>query len=155
MHSTIYEITQNQMDPDDWAVESNFYEDNHVDYTTLLSGQERTEAIEDLYSSSWFSDLFSRGEKPDTIVYNGNIETIKDKWYQELQKALQSLIENRECNTYQLRKTINQSFAGYTLFCLSDWSGNSSCYPREFLELLNDAKPGTVFYINSVLDYHW
>ena len=155
MHSTIYEITMNRVNPDEWAEESNFYEDSNVDYTTLLTDQERTDAIEDLYESRWFSKLFHRGEEPDTIVYNGGIEVVKEEWYQELQKILQSLIETKGCDTYQLRKAINQPFAGYTLFCLSGWCGDSSCHPRVFLELLSDVKPGTVFYINSVFDYHW
>lgn len=155
MHSTIYEITRNRVNPDDWAEESNFYEDNNVDYTTLLIDQERTDAIEELYDYCWFTRLFSRGEEPDTIVYNGGLETIKNEWYQELRETLQSLIETKGCDTYKLRKVIDQPFAGYTLFCLPDWNGSSSCFPRDFLELLNDVKPGTVFYINSVFDYHW
>lgn len=155
MHSTIYEITQEAIDPKDWASESNFYEDDNVDYTTLLSGEERDEAIEDLCNSRWFNRLFSRGKEPNTIIYNGNIEAVKDEWYQELQKELQSLIDKRHCDTYKLRKAIDRPFGDYTLFCLSDWCGSSSCYPRELLELLERTKPGTVFYINSVFDYHW
>lgn len=155
MHSTIYEITQNQVDPDEWATESNFYEDDNVDYTTLLTGDERTEAINDLYDSHLFSSLFSRGEASDTIVYNGNIKVVKEEWYQNLEQELQSLIDGNSCDTYRLRKAINQPFAGYTLFCLPGWAGSSSCYPRELLELLNTVEPGTVFHINSVFDYHW
>lgn len=155
MHNTIYEITQNPVNPDDWADESNFYEDSNVDYATLLTGKERTDAIEYLCNSRWFCSLFSRGKEPDTIIYNGNIEAVKDKWYQELQKKLQSLIKKRSCNTYGLREAINQPFAGYDLFCLPDWVGNSSCYPRDLLDLLVNIKPGSVLYINSVFDYHY
>lgn len=155
MHNTIYEITQHPVDQDDWAEESNFYEDNNVDYTTLLTGKERTDAIEELCNSCWFSCLFSRGKEPDTIIYNGNIDTVKNMWYQELQKELQSLIEKRSCDTYRLRKTIDQPFAGYDRFCLPGWTGDLSCHPRDLLDLLESTKPGTMFYINSVFDYHW
>lgn len=155
MHNTIYEITQKSIHKDDWVNESDFYEDDNVDYTTLLIGKDRADAIEDLYNSCWFSSLFSRGEEPDTIVYNGNIETVKDEWYQKLQKELQSLIKERRCDTYRLRETINQPFAGYTLFCLSDWAGIFTCRPRVLLELLESVEQGAIFHINSVLDYHW
>lgn len=155
MHDTIYEITRNPVNRGDWADESNFYEDTNVDYTTLLTGKSRTDAIEDLYSSHWFGCLFSRGTEPDTIIYKGNIEVVKDEWYCELQKELQSLIEEKRCNTYGLRRVINQPFAGSTLFCLPDWAGTMSSQPRELLELLNSLESGTVLYINSVFDYHW
>lgn len=155
MHNTIYEITQNPVHPDDWADESNFYEDGYVDYATLLTGKERADAIEDLCNSRWFGCLFSRGKEPDTIIYNGNIDAVKDEWYQELQKELQSLIEARSCNTYRLRKAIDQPFAGYDRFCLPDYVGYCSCHPRDFLDLLENTKPGTVLHINSVFDFHW
>lgn len=155
MHNFIYEITQNPFNPDDWADESNFYEDCNVDYTTLLTGKERADAIEELYSSRWFGCLFSRGKEPDTIIYNGSIEAVKDEWYRELQKELQLLIEKRSCITCGLRSAINRPFAGYNLFCLPDWAGSSSCTPRILLELLECMKPGSVLHINSVFDYHW
>lgn len=155
MHNTIYEITLDAVHPDDWADESDFYDDVDVDYTTLLTGQERTDAIEELYASHWFNCLFSRGKEPDTIIYNGNIEAVRDEWYQKLQKELQSLIKNRNCDTYRLRMAINQPFAGYDRFCLSDWAGSFSCPPRDLLDLLENTKPGAVLHINSVFDYHW
>lgn len=154
MHSFIYEITQDAVHPNDWADESNFYDDANVDYTTLLTGQERTNALEELYDYHWFRSLFYRGKEPDTIVYNGNIEAVKNEWYQALQKELQLFIEERHCNTYRLREAIDYPFAKYILFCLSDWAGNMTCKPRVLLELLEDMKVGTVLHINSVLDYH-
>lgn len=155
MHSTIYEITQDIIDPDDWANESNFYEDDNVGYTTLLTSEERVEAIEDLYNSHWFQRLFSRGKERDTIVYNGNIELVKEEWYQNLQKELHELIDQKQCNTYKLRRAINRPFAEDTLFCLPGWYGSQSCHSIKLLELLNDMESGTVFHINSVFDYHW
>lgn len=157
MHSTIYEITQEQLERDEWASESNFYEDPNVDYTDLWDDESREQIINDLDECDWFNALFTKGEEPDTIVFKGRdaLQPIKEAWYKEIQDNLEALKESDGCDTYRLRKAINNPFAQYTLFCLPDWAGDKTSYPREFMELLNTLEDGTVLYINSVLDYHW
>lgn len=157
MHSTIYEITQEQLERDEWASESNFYEDPNVDYTDLWDDESREQIINDLDECDWFNALFTKGEEPDTIVFKGRdaLQSIKEAWYKEIQDNLEALKESGGCDTYRLRKVINNPFAQYTLFCLPGWAGDKTSYPREFMELLNTLEDGAVLYINSVLDYHW
>ena len=157
MHSTIYEITQEQLERDEWASEANFYEDPNVDYTDLLDDESREQIINNLDDCDWFNALFTKGDGPDTIVFKGRdaLQTIKEAWYKEIQDNLEALKECGSCDTYRLRRAINHPFAPHTLFCLPDWAGDKTSYPREFMEWLNTLEDGTVLYINSVLDYHW
>ena len=157
MHSTIYEITQKQLECDEWATESNFYEDPNVGYTDLWDDESREQIINDLDDCVWFNVLFTKGEEPDTIVFKGRaaLQPIKEAWYKKIQDNLEALKERGGCDTYLLRRAINNPFAQHTLFCLPDWSGGKTSYPYEFMEWLNTLEDGTVLYINSVLDYHW
>lgn len=157
MHSTIYEITQEQLERDDWASESNFYEDPNVDYTDLLDDESREQIINNLDNYDWFNALFTKGDEPDTIVFKGRdaLQTIKEAWYKEIQDNLEALKECGGCDTYRLSRAINNPFAPHTLFCLPDWAGDKTSYPREFMEWLNTLEDGAILYINSVLDYHW
>lgn len=138
-----------------WVDENSFEAGENIDYTTLLSGQERDAAIEDLRKSDWFGRLFSPGKEPDTIVYNGGIETVKGEWYEKLRQELQAFIESGRSDTHRLKKAIDQPIAGHDLFCFPGWLGNGTYRPSVLLEFLETIKPGTVLYINSVLDYHW
>lgn len=157
MHGKIYEITQKQLERDEWASESNFYGDPNVDYTDLLDDESRKQIINDLDDCGWFNVLFTKGEEPDTIVFKGRaaLQPIKEAWYKEIQNNLEALKERGGCDTYRLRQALNKPFAQYTLFCLPDWITDKTSYPCDFMELLNTLEDGAVLYINSVLDYHW
>lgn len=154
MHNDIFEITKNNLSSDEWADDSWFYEDDNVDYTTLLNGNEREEIINDWFDSDSFNSLFSRGSSQDTILYNGGLKEIKEQWYERIRIEVDTLATNHLSSTYSLRKTIDQPIFGYTLFCLPEWSGTKSSTPRELLEWLETLEPGTLLYINSVFDYH-
>lgn len=157
MHSTIYEITRKQLEPEEWASESNFYEDPNVDYVELWDEDSRRQEINDLYEYDWFKALFTQGKEPDTIVFKGRaaLQKIKDEWYKAMRNELEALKARSGCDTFLLRKAVNKPFAGSTLFCLPDWAGDQTSYPREFMEMLDTLEDGSVLYINSVLDYHW
>ncbi len=157
MHGEIYEITREQLERDEWASESNFYEDPNVDYTNLWDDESREQIINDLDDCDWFNALFTKGEDPDTIVFKGRaaLQPIKEAWYKEIQNNLEALKERGGCDTYRLRQALNKPFAQYTLFCLPDWTTDKTSYPCDFMELLNTLEDGAVLYINSVLDYHW
>lgn len=155
MHGTIYEITKEVLDKEDWAHEGNFYEDENVDYTTLLDEEDRTLAINDLFEASWFKSLFSKGIEHDSIVYNGELGTIKEEWYKCIKFEVDELKSKKILNTYKLRKTLNNPLNTESLFCLPEWIGFQSCQSRDLVEWLDTLEPGTVLHINSVFDYHW
>ena len=155
MHNNIYEITVDAIDRDDWATESNFYDDDHVDYVTEMEGEERDEAIDDFCKHPDFTKLFTRGEEPDTIVYNGKIDEVTNEWYDNIQKELDEMRKSGKVDSYRLRKAIDRTFFGDELFCLPGHSGTESSFPRELLEMLRYHKAGTVLHINAVFDYHW
>lgn len=155
MHSTIYELTQEKLNRNNWATEENFYDDKNIDYSTQLSGSERKKCIQDLCELSWFKRLFTVGDSPDTIIYNGKIDEIKEEWYTRIQIELDSMTRNKQSDSYRLRRTINSVIFGDTLFCLPESFGDSLSYPRELVEWLDTMKAGTVIHINAVFDYHW
>ena len=155
MHNNIYEITVDAIDRDDWATESDFYNDSHVDYVIEMKGEERDEAINDFCEHPDFAKFFTRGKRPDTIVYNGKIDEVKNEWYDNIQKELDGMRKSGKVDSYRLRKAIDQAFFGNELFCLPGHSGFESSFPRELLEMLRHHKAGTVLHINAVFDYHW
>lgn len=155
MHSTIYELTQAKLEREDWATDENFYDDNHIDYSTRLSESEREDCIRDLHELTWFKRLFSVGDSSDTIVYNGRIDEIKEEWYVDIQTELDSMTQNKQSESYRLRRIINSVIFGDTLFCLPEWSGDAASYPGELMEWLDTMEAGTVIHINAVFDYHW
>lgn len=157
MHSSIIEIRDHRTDKDEWATEENFYDDcdEMIDYCHDLTEDERAEYIEAFMDSELFGALFTKGEEPDTIVYNGRLESLKSEWYKSIQSELDKMVSNGSLSSYNLNRAIEKPFLSELLFCLPDWNGDRASYPSELMEWLDRFKVGDVFYIGGIVDYHF
>lgn len=155
MGGHLYELSEDKLEPIYWTDESSFYEDDNVEYTEILEGEERDEAIEIMCSSKWFNQLFVRGEEKDTIIYNGGVDAILDEWYNSIQHEFEKLRNGRKSDSYNLRKSIDNALGGCKLFCFPNWTGIYTVEERELLEYIHGMKQGTVLHINSVFSYKY
>lgn len=157
MHSSIIEIRTHRIDKDEWATESDFYDDcgSMLDWCQDLSDEEREDYINGFTESELFQSLFSKGDEPDAIIYNGKLDLLKSKWYESIQAELNEVVSKKLVSSYRLTRRIKCPLDSDILFCLPEWCGSRANYPIELLEWLSHFKEGDVLYICGVLKYHF
>lgn len=157
MHSLIFQIEREPIPKGQWAVEFDLNQDKEIDYCDRLEDERRQQAIEHgLYEKRWFNEMFEKGDEPDSFVLkHSRLCLIKDKWYEEIEKAFDDMRKNCSIETFTLRDTIDYPFGDSIRWILSDWSGTLSEPGREFLAMLSTMKRNEKLYIGGVFDYHY
>ena len=158
MHSTIIQLMPlYRIAESDAATENDFENENDkMDYCRLLTDKEREERIKDVIDNSvWSKRLFTLVQGyTDRIMYNGKVEELNQEWTEDIQKQLNKLKNTKSFEPFYLSNAIRYPTGTYTLFYIQDWS--APMYPCEFFDYLStQANKGDVFYISSVLDYHF
>lgn len=154
MHSRIFELTQANLNREDWATENDFvYDEGKMDYSEELHGDERMESI-DWLESSPLGRLFIFDK--DTLVFKKNaLMDVHKDWIASIKKALEVMEKKGLYNTFGLHYATENVLDSHFLFCLPEYTGNRAVYPCELLEWLNTLKDGSVIHVNSVFDYHY
>lgn len=102
MHSRIFELTQANLDRDDWATEDNFvYDEEKMDYSEELHGDERTESI-DWLENSPLGGLFVFDKDTLTFKKDALMDARKD-WIASIKKALEVMENKCLYDTFGLR----------------------------------------------------
>ena len=153
MHSRIFELTQENLDREDWATENDVYDEEKMDYSEELHGYERMESI-DWLKSSPLGRLFAFDK--DTLVFKKDaLMDVRKDWIASIKKALYVMEKKCLYNTFGLHYATKNVLDSHFLFCLPEYTGNRSVYSCVLLEWLNTLKDGEVIHINSVFDYHY
>ena len=87
MHSRIFELTQANLNREDWATENNFvYDEEKMDYSEELHGDERMESI-DWLKSSPLGRLFAFDK--DTLTFMGKdaLMDVHKDWMASIKNA--------------------------------------------------------------------
>lgn len=153
MHSRIFELTQANLDREDWATGNDVYDEEKMDYSEELHGDERMESINWLESSP-LGRLFIFDK--DTLVFKKDaLMDVRKDWIASIKKALEVMEKKCLYNTFGLNYATENVLDSRFLFCLPEYTGNMAVYPCELLEWLNTLKDGAVIHVNSVFDYHY
>lgn len=153
MHSRIFELTQANLDREDWATENDVYDEEKMDYSEELHGDERMESI------SWL-EISTLGRMfifdKDTLVFKKDaLMDVRKDWIASIKNALEVMEKKCLYNTFGLNYAIENVLDSHYLFCLPEYTGSRAVYPCELLEWLNTIKDGSVIHVNSVFDYHY
>lgn len=154
MHSRIFELTQANLDREEWATENDFvYDEDKIDYSEELHGDERMESI------SWL-EISTLGRMfifdKDTLVFKKDaLMDVRKDWIASIKNALEVMEKKFLYNTFGLNYAIENVLDSHYLFCLPEYTGSRAVYPCELLEWLNTIKDGSVIHVNSVFDYHY
>lgn len=153
MHSRIFELTQANLDREDWATENDVYDEEKMDYSEELHGDERMESI------SWL-EISTLGRMfifdKDTLVFKKDaLMDVRKDWIASIKNALEVMEKKFIYNTFGLNYAIENVLDSHYLFCLPEYTGSRAVYPCELLEWLNTIKDGEVIHVNSVFDYHY
>ena len=155
MHSRIFELTQANLNREDWATENNFvYDEEKMDYSEELHGDERMESI-DWLKSSPLGRLFAFDK--DTLTFMGKdaLMDVRKDWIASIKNALEVMENKCLYNTFGLNYATKKVLDSHFMFCLPEYTGDGAVYPCELLEWLNTIKDGAVIHINSVFDYRY
>ncbi len=154
MHSRIFELTQANLDREDWATENDFvYDEEKMDYSEELHGDERMESI-DWLKRSPLGGLFVFDKDTLTFKKDALMDVRKD-WIASIKKALEVMESKCLYDTFGLHYATKNVLDCDFLFCLPEYTGNRAVYPCELLGWLNTLKDGAVIHVNSVFDYHY
>ena len=153
MHSRIFELTQANLNREDWATENDVYDEEKMDYSEELHGDERMESIAWLEIST-LGMLFIFDK--DTLVFKKDaLMDVRKDWIASIKNALEVMEKKCLYNTFCLNYATENVLDSHYLFCLPEFTGNMAVYPCELLEWLNTLKDGAVIHVNSVFDYHY
>lgn len=153
MHSRIFELTQANLNREDWATENDVYDEEKMDYSEELHGDERMESIAWLEIST-LGMLFIFDK--DTLVFKKDaLMDVRKDWIASIKNALEVMEKKGLYNTFGLHYATENVLDSHFLFCLPEYTGNRAVYPCELLEWLNTLKDGSVIHVNSVFDYHY
>lgn len=67
------------------------YNNTSIDYTKEIRECDRKSEIKDLLNDPCLGKIFEKGEVDDEIIYNGNIEDVKEEWMRAIQKSSQEI----------------------------------------------------------------
>ena len=153
MHSRIFELTQANLNREDWATENDVYDEEKMDYSEELHGDERMESIAWLEIST-LGMLFIFDK--DTLVFKKDaLMDVRKDWIASIKNALEVMEKKCLYNTFGLHYATEKVLDSHFMFCLPEYTGDGAVYPCELLEWLNTLKDGAVIHINSVFDYHY
>ncbi len=170
MHSTIYEIRESCISPEEWAYESAIADGAGkiagVDYYGRINDErKRCERIADFFLGCFPDKSFElvKNEPGETAIvkFVGDIEALYDKWIAEVKEnaALLSRENISDLGLYYVRAACTQPFGLSSKFYLPGWTGRTGDADNFLLYLrhLNKENNGRPFflYIGQVFDYHF
>ncbi len=170
MHSTIYEIREVDIRPEEWATESAISDDGNgriedVDYYEAVSAEERYDAIERFFLRCFPENSFQIVRnfvaRTAVVMFVGDIKALYDRWLNDIKEQAAELnYENAEdLGLHYVRKACSRPFGLSSKFFMPDWTG-CTADANDFLGYLrhlSEQNGGMPFclYIGQVFDYHF
>ncbi len=160
MHSSIYQVSIQPIEVDDYAKPDYFY-DNSNDFADYIgeewTGDNRKEDIK--WLAHTLSDLFDLDETGEILVYKGGMDVFKEKWTAAIHKAAEEVTDDNvlESMPRWYAKNVCEKTHLYSdyRFSIENWND----YPNPLDELIeyvaDKMKPGDKLYIGAVIDFHF
>lgn len=94
------------------------YNNTSIDYTKEIRECDRKSEIKDLLNDPCLGKIFEKGEVDDEIIYNGNIEDVKEEWMRAIQNGVDKMNVNKDMNGHNLiyyshTNTLSFNWNGY------------------------------------------
>jgi hypothetical protein len=97
-----------------------------------------------------------KGEVDDEIIYNGNIEDVKEEWMRAIQNGVDKMNVNKDMNGHNLIYVIKYGICRYAYrICIDSYPGYVVKDPITLIEWIQGLKPGTVIKIRGIFIYHF
>ncbi len=160
MHSMIFQISTMRIDKDNYLNEDTLQqgECSPYDYCAEIDEEERRENIADLVNYALPKGMFEL-VSDDTIRYNGGMEKWKEEYVANIRKKAEELTVGNMwqwSTTYYLRQAIqNPLGTDYHFYLNGDGCQSFAEQSFAFMLFVSNFKPGTIFYIGGVIDYHF
>lgn len=156
MHSPIFEISTEPVMPEDRMSFDRIFNESYMDWGQEADQSLRSEYLGNMKQSAWYKALFTPGETPDVMIYNGKIKELKQEWCNEMQQELNHVIDSEDFDLFKLECILKQGKFNTTLFVIETLLGSGVAEPgMQFAEWLVQLEAGTPLYIGGVYDYHW
>lgn len=161
MHSTIFQITKEQVFGDNLLNEDTISQGDGTsyDYCSEIDDEERQRCIETLVNEILPKGMFEL-TSPNTMVYKGGIEDWKKSCIANIQQKAQELTPDNIIDwigpIYQLEKAIKNPLGTSYQFYFEEET--FQCYAEESYELLRFVsllEEGTTLYFGGIIDYHF
>lgn len=153
MHSRIYQIEKNEIDKEDYINETSYEHSQYCDFADYISDVDE-EDYED--AVEWFKDSFSgifkcEGRKLTLLDLTDFVE----KWKDSIKQCANVIDMRSGMAMHDFNSLVNETH--HRIRHRIDFMQNG--YPDSagsfILELFHYSKPGDVFYICGILDYHF
>lgn len=132
------------------------YNNTSIDYTKEIRECDRKSEIKDLLNDPCLGKIFEKGEVDDEIIYNGNIEDVKEEWMRAIQNGVDKMNVNKDMNGHNLIYVIKYGICRYAYrICIDSYPGYVVKDPITLIEWVQGLKPGTVIKIRGIFIYHF
>ena len=159
MHSFIYQVNKTPIAKEDYLKADGARDGDmaYIDYSDVISGEEREQAIKQLVANVLPKGMFSLN--PDyNLTYNGGIEEWRKRYCEQLKAAVDRIKPEEVLSltgVYKLRKTIMDPFNSSYLFVTDSYGGYGTAECSvDFMWLISQMTKGDTLYIGGVCDYH-
>lgn len=160
MHSTIYQLSTERLDKDEWINENTFlegYGEHGIDYTNADVDRDwQLEKLSDILPKSVFK---VEGDKI-TILNNG--ECLFEQYKKDLQEILDKMTYNcgRDSalgiGAYRLSQRAMKIIDTSSLFHIPEWNWlDTSNTLIEYANYVFEKDKPKILYVNGILDYHY
>lgn len=86
MNGIIFELEEKSKYTGRYMDEEISYNDPSIDYMEEIQECDKNSEIKALLNDPCLGKIFDKGEVDDEIIYNGNIEDVKEEWMRAIQK---------------------------------------------------------------------
>lgn len=155
MHSKIYQIAEQPIDPENYITESDFYENSSdfADYVADMDEEDQEECIADL-ASGWLEGIFEVNGRELTVLDSTDF---LNEWAKEMRELTEELtMENVMDNLYKIRSFTERTHRDiHSRFVLDGWSAPLPETFADFVLYARNFEPGKKLYVGGVVDFHW
>lgn len=156
MNGIIFELEEKSKYTGRYMDEEISYNDPSIDYMEEIQECDKNSEIKALLNDPCLGKIFDKGEVDDEIIYNGNIEDVKEEWMRAIQNRVDEMNANKDMNEYNLIYAIKYGICRYAYrFYIDSYSGYVVEDPIALIEWVQGLKPGTVIKIGNVFSYHY
>lgn len=151
MHSRIFQIETKKMDRDDY-IQSCFFDYDEISHFADYVDDDRVDVKHDLqWLDKDIQGIFKREGRKLTLL---NTNAFVDEWKQEIKRKAESVDLFDWQSFYDLKALMREThrFSDFKIYCEYGGLMDFASYVRY---LITSHKPGDVFYIGGIVDYHY
>lgn len=151
MHSRIFQIETKEMGEDEF-IKSCFFDYDEISHFADYVDDDRVNVEDDLKRLDVdFKGIFKRDGRKLTLL---NTNAFVDEWKQEIKRRADVIDITDWQSMYYLKAVLREThrYSDYKIYC--DYGGIMD-FASYVSHLVSEHKPGDVFYVGGIVDYHF